>query len=105
MSIEHLDALIHAPKRLAAMAMLCAADWVESSFLRDKLGFPATDVGGGWLIFNPPEADLGVHPTDDKGGPGSGTADLSFYCDDIVETVKELRSRGVEFTRDVEVPR
>ncbi len=23
-------------------------------FLRDKLGFPATDVGGGWLIFDLP---------------------------------------------------
>ncbi|HEX3060673.1 MAG TPA: hypothetical protein VHP62_15010, partial [Usitatibacter sp.] len=33
-------------------------------FLRDKLGLRGTDVGGGWLIFNAPEADLGVHPTE-----------------------------------------
>ncbi len=26
------------------------------AFLRDKLGFPYTDVGGGWLIFDLPEA-------------------------------------------------
>ena len=25
-------------------------------FLRDKLGFPATDVDRGWLIFDLPEA-------------------------------------------------
>src|SRR6187402_549066 len=31
-------------------------------FLRDKLGLNGTDVGGGWLIFDAPEADLGVHP-------------------------------------------
>jgi hypothetical protein len=32
------------------------------AFLRDKLGFPAFDVGGGWLIFDLPEADMGCHP-------------------------------------------
>jgi hypothetical protein len=44
------------------------------AFIRDKLGFPSTDVGGGWLIFDLPEADMGCHPTE-PGGPPSGTAD------------------------------
>lgn len=70
------------------------------TFLKDKLGLPATDVGGGWLIFDAPEADLGVHPT--EGQPPSGTADISFYCDDIEQTVAELCARGVEFTQPVE---
>ena len=69
-------------------------------FLRDKLGFGATDVGGGWLIFNVREADMGVHPTD--GEPKSGTADISFYCDDIGATMKALAARGVEFTGPAE---
>ncbi len=30
------------------------------AFLRDKLGLGGSDVGGGWLIFEAPEADLGV---------------------------------------------
>ena len=71
------------------------------AFLRDKIGLPCSDVGEGWLIFNPPEADLGVHPTE-GGEPGSGTADISFSCDDIARTVEELRGRGVEFTQEVE---
>lgn len=70
-------------------------------FLRDKLSLPGTDVGGGWLIFDAPEADLGVHPTE-EGEPRSGTADLSFYCDDIVQTVAELEARGVVFTGPIE---
>ena len=65
-------------------------------FIRDKLGFSATDVGEGWLIFDLPEAEMGVHPTDKK-GPPSGTPDLSFYCDDIRKTVSELKKKGVEF--------
>ena len=72
------------------------------AFIRDKLGFPAVDVGEGWLIFNLPEADLGCHPTEPQEGPPSGTADISFYCDDIEKTVAELRRRGVEFTDDIE---
>jgi catechol 2,3-dioxygenase-like lactoylglutathione lyase family enzyme len=71
------------------------------AFLRDKLGLKATDVGGGWLIFDLPEADMGVHPTE-GGEPASGTADISFYCDDIAATVRELTSRGVEFVHDIE---
>ena len=71
------------------------------AFLRDTLGLHGADVGDGWLIFEAPEADLGVHPTE-GGAPASGTADISFYCDDIETTVNELRVRGVEFTRDIE---
>ena len=71
------------------------------AFLRDKLGFPFTDVGGGWLIFDLPEADLGCHPAEpDKGSP-TGTHNISFYCDDVEKTVAELKGRGVEFTDPV----
>ena len=70
-------------------------------FLRDKLGLAGTDVGEGWLIFNAPEADLGVHPIDGEDA-ASGTSDISFYCDDINGTVEELRSRGVEFTQEIQ---
>lgn len=70
-------------------------------FLRDVLQLPATDIGDGWLILTPPEADLGVHPTDGP-EPPSGTADISFYCDDIEATVTDLKSRGAEFTGPVE---
>ena len=71
------------------------------AFIKEKLKLPGTDVGGGWLIFDAPEADLGVHPTEGS-DPPSGTADISFYCDDIQETVAELKLSGVEFTQDIE---
>ena len=73
------------------------------AFLRDKLAFPFTDVGEGWLIFDLPEADMGCHPSD-EGVPGkqNGTHNISFYCDDIAETVAELELRGVEFTGGIE---
>lgn len=70
------------------------------TFIRDKLGFSYTDVGEGWLIFNLPEADMGCHPSEGKEAP-SGTAYISFYCDDLEATVAELRGRGVEFVDEI----
>jgi hypothetical protein len=64
-------------------------------FIRDKLGFVHNDIGEGWLIFDMPEADLGVHPSD------RSYHSISFYCDDIHKTVKDLKSRGVEFYSDI----
>jgi pyrimidine operon attenuation protein/uracil phosphoribosyltransferase len=85
---------------LHAMFYSSHADELRT-FLRDKIGLRGTDVGGGWLIFETPEADLGVHPTEGE-DVSSGTADISFYCDDIAATVRDLKNRGVEFTKDIE---
>jgi catechol 2,3-dioxygenase-like lactoylglutathione lyase family enzyme len=68
-------------------------------FFRDKLRLPCTDVGGGWLIFDLPEVELGCHEHQTAAvSVPSGTPYISFYCDDIHRTVGELRERGVEFT-------
>lgn len=72
------------------------------AFLRDKLGLKATDIGEGWLIFDIPEADMGCHPSDEAHGAPSGTHDVSFYCDNIEQTVKELKAKGVKFRGDIE---
>ncbi|MGQ0737435.1 MAG: VOC family protein [Bacteroidota bacterium] len=74
------------------------------AFLRDKLGLRANDIGDGWLIFDLPEADMGVHPADNSGEEGSpsGTHDISFYCENIQQTVDELKSKGVVFKGEVE---
>jgi catechol 2,3-dioxygenase-like lactoylglutathione lyase family enzyme len=71
------------------------------AFFRDKLGFPANDAGGGWLIFDLPEADLGVHPSQSSDGQPSGTPSISFYCDDVAKTRAELEARGVEFADEI----
>ena len=74
------------------------------AFLRDKLDLKATDIGEGWLIFDLPEADMGCHPAGEieEGGAPSGTANVSFYCDDINKTVEELKAKGVKFKGEIE---
>ena len=71
------------------------------AFLKDKLGFPAFDLGHGWLIFDLPEADMGCHPADPKEGGEAGTHNISFYCDDVAKTVAELKAKGVEFVDEI----
>lgn len=71
-------------------------------FLRDKIGLESRDVGEGWLIFDLPEADMGVHPASAKDGAPSGTMDISFYCEDIESTVAGLKKKGVKFHGEIE---
>ncbi len=44
MSLEDLDPVIHAPKRLAAMAVLANSEAVEFAFLRDHLAVKDADL-------------------------------------------------------------
>jgi catechol 2,3-dioxygenase-like lactoylglutathione lyase family enzyme len=66
------------------------------AFLRDVLGFPSVDAGGGWLIFALPPAEVAAHPTG-----GDPSIALYLMCDDVGATVAELERKGVEFTRPV----
>jgi catechol 2,3-dioxygenase-like lactoylglutathione lyase family enzyme len=74
--------------------------------LRDVFGFRHVDAGDGWLIFALPPAEVGVHPADEEEehdhdhdhGECEGHAmphALSFMCDDIRATIRELRAKGV----------
>ncbi len=71
------------------------------AFFRDVMKLPFTDVGGGWLIFDLPDAELGVHPSDDRPTAQPGIHNISFYCDDVHKTKAEFESKGVEFTMDI----
>ncbi|GAA3656942.1 hypothetical protein GCM10022224_020010 [Nonomuraea antimicrobica] len=68
----------------------------DQAFLRDVLGCPNVDAGGGRLIFKLPPAEVAVHPTD-----GADIHELYLMCDDIDRTMAELRERGVEFVAPV----
>ena len=60
------------------------------------LGFPGVDVGGGWLIFKLPSAEIAVHPTD-----GLGKHECYLLCDDIEKTLADLTTRGVTISHAV----
>jgi catechol 2,3-dioxygenase-like lactoylglutathione lyase family enzyme len=88
---------------ITAMHALIYCDDADAAraFFRDVLGFPATDTGGGWLIFKTGPSELGTHPNAwEHGGQTGGTDqqfEVSFVCDDLAATMADLASRGAEF--------
>jgi len=92
---------------ITAVHTLVYADDAEAArtFFRDVLGWPNVDGGGGWLIFKTGPSELGVHPTSDEHGGETWLTnphhEISLMCDDIEQTVAELKAKGAEFTRDI----
>jgi catechol 2,3-dioxygenase-like lactoylglutathione lyase family enzyme len=62
----------------------------DRAFLRDVLGFGSVDVGGGWLIFGLPPAEVAVHPSE-----RNGVHELYFMCDDVEAFVAEMQAHGI----------
>jgi catechol 2,3-dioxygenase-like lactoylglutathione lyase family enzyme len=84
-----------------AHALLYAKDPdAARAFCRDVLGFSNVDAGGGWLIFGLPPAELGIHPVE-RDEHESGRLELWLMCRDLPATMKELKSKGVEFTGQI----
>lgn len=67
----------------------------DRAFLSEVLGFSSVDAGEGWLIFALPPAEVAVHPAERP------VHELYLMCDDIEATVKELTTKGAEFTAPV----
>jgi hypothetical protein len=85
MSIIGAHALLYTTEPEALRAML-----------RDVFAFRHVDAGDGWLIFELPPSEVGVHPAEGTTHQSGGRHQLSLMCDDITETVRELRGKGVD---------
>ena len=62
----------------------------DRAFLRDVLELPSVDVGGGWLIFGLPPAEVAVHPSDEN-----DVHEFYLMCDDVEAFVAEMKKRGI----------
>ena len=62
----------------------------DRAFLRDILGLPNVDLGGGWLIFGLPPAEVAVHPSDED-----GVHEFFLMCDDVDAFVEEMKGCGI----------
>ena len=62
----------------------------DRAFLRDVLKLANVDVGGGWLIFGLPPAEVAVHPAET-----GDVHELYLMCDDVGAFVGEMQSRHI----------
>jgi hypothetical protein len=65
----------------------------DRAFFRDVLRLTYVDVGGGWLIFGLPPAEVAVHPSD-----GDDKHELYLMCDDIEAFVGKMKARQIACT-------
>jgi hypothetical protein len=62
----------------------------DRAFLRDMFSFPHVDVGGGWLIFGLPPAEVAVHPAEKD-----SVQEFYLMCDDVDALIADMRARNV----------
>jgi hypothetical protein len=62
----------------------------DRAFLRDVLKFSNVDVGGGWLIFGLPPAEVAVHPSDEN-----DVHEFYLMCDDVEAFMAEMKKNNI----------
>ena len=67
-----------------------AAAEADRAFFRDVLKLENVDVGGGWLIFALPPAEVAVHPAQHN-----DRHELYLMCADVAAFVAEMKKRGI----------
>jgi hypothetical protein len=63
----------------------------DRPFLRDVLKLTNVDVGGGWLIFGLPPAEVAVHPSERNDGH-----EFYLMCDDLNAFIAELKKHDID---------
>ena len=62
----------------------------DRAFFRDVLKLTNVDVGGGWLIFGLPPAEVAVHPSDK-----SGMHEFYLMCEDVEAFVARMNDHEI----------
>jgi hypothetical protein len=62
----------------------------DRAFLRDVLKMPGVDVGGGWLIFGLPPAEVAVHPSHKN-----DVHEFYLMCDDVEAFITSMQKAKI----------
>jgi hypothetical protein len=62
----------------------------DRAFLRDVLQLSSVDVGGGWLIFGLPPAEVAVHP-----GEANDVYEFYLMCDDVEAFIADMKRKDI----------
>ncbi len=62
----------------------------DRAFMRDVLKLTNVDVGGGWLIFGLPPAEVAVHPSEKN-----DVHEFYLMCDDVNVLISEMKKYGI----------
>jgi hypothetical protein len=62
----------------------------DRAFMRDVLGLPSVETGGGWLIFGLPPSEVAVHPAEEN-----GRHELYFLVADVAAFVARMKRQKI----------
>src|SRR5262245_28924879 len=62
----------------------------DRACVRDVIKLTNVDVGGGWLIFGLPPAEVAVHPSDKN-----DVHEFYLMCDDVKAFIAEMKKGGI----------
>jgi len=62
----------------------------DRAFLRDTLKLTNVDVGGGWLVFGLPPAEVAVHPS-----KKNNVHEFYLLCDDVEAFITQMRKNKI----------
>ena len=63
----------------------------DRAFLRDVLDFKHIDIGGGWLIFASPPAEVAVHPSEQN-----NVHEFYLMCEGVEALIDHMSRYDVE---------
>jgi hypothetical protein len=63
----------------------------DRSFLQKVLKFPHVDVGGGWLIFGLPPAEVAFHPAEHEQGH-----EFYLMCENVEAFIRVMQKHAIE---------
>jgi catechol 2,3-dioxygenase-like lactoylglutathione lyase family enzyme len=83
---------------IATVAVLVSNSKKSKEWFRDKLGFEVKEDEDHWVVVAPKDSKVGLHLCQ-TGELEPGNQGILFLADDVEATYKELKEKGVEFTR------
>lgn len=86
--------------QIATIAVMVADEKKARDWYKNKLGLEVTSDVPHWIVVGPKSSSTGIHLCpDEKLEPGN--QGIVLKADEIEKTVKELKKKGVEFTREL----
>lgn len=83
---------------ISTIAVLVSDAEKSKKWFRDKLGFEIKEDEEHWVVVAPKGSKVGIHLCK-TGELEPGNQGILFLADDVDATCKDLKDKGVEFTR------
>jgi catechol 2,3-dioxygenase-like lactoylglutathione lyase family enzyme len=87
-------------ERIQSVAVMVSDEKKAKEWYRDKLGFEVRSDEEHWVVVAPRGSSFSIHLCPDE-PLEPGNTGILFLAGDIEDTCKELKNKGVQFTREL----